>query len=212
MAPTIRQMNWEREKIKSLLSWWKIPQNTGTRVKFLSKLAERHLKSLHLMKVGWIDWLASVIIAMKMIKMLDYLSVVSNHMLICHLTHHWAWGKIRRIKCKSLASYPVLVINKVNIFVFFCSVVVGYCAPESSKVPSNFDHYLKERTFRYENFADRLDRSQSLNTNEYSWEEYGFSLVDRFYPEMGQLLDEKFRVCQELTYYTYVPGMVTKIL
>ena len=67
---------------------------------------------------------------------------------------------------------------------------------------SSFAHYLKDPTFRYKNYADRLDRNISLNVNEYSWEGYGFSLVDRFYPEMGQLLDEKFKVCESLTYNT----------
>ncbi|CAB3996286.1 sestrin-1 isoform X1 [Paramuricea clavata] len=67
---------------------------------------------------------------------------------------------------------------------------------------ASFAHYLEDPTFRYKNFADRLDRNQSLNVNEYSWEGYGFSLVDRFYPEMGQLLDEKFKVCESLTYNT----------
>lgn len=71
--------------------------------------------------------------------------------------------------------------------------------PEDSFTP-----FLNDPTFRYKNFADRLDRNQLLNVNEFSWEEYGFSLVDRFYPEMGQLLDEKFKVCESLTYNTYV--------
>ena len=67
---------------------------------------------------------------------------------------------------------------------------------------ASFGKYLKDRTFRYKNFADRDDREQSLNVNEFSWEGYGFSLVDRFYPEMGQLLDEKFKVCESFTYNT----------
>ncbi|XP_028414580.1 sestrin-1-like [Dendronephthya gigantea] len=73
------------------------------------------------------------------------------------------------------------------------------CTPEQS-----FSHYLKDPNFRYKNFADTRNENnqRSLNVNEYSWEEYGFSLVDRFYPEMGQLLDEKFKVCENLTYNT----------
>ena len=95
-----------------------------------------------------------------------------------------------------------MVAHRCQYVCILFPVVVSYCEPESSKVASNFDHYLNDRRFRYENFADRNNRSQFMNTNEYSWEGYGFSLVDRFYPEMGQLLDEKFRVCQELTYRT----------
>jgi len=29
---------------------------------------------------------------------------------------------------------------------------------------------------------------------DYSWEDHGFSLVNRLLPDMGQLLDEKFQV------------------
>lgn len=80
---------------------------------------------------------------------------------------------------------------------------------DSCAIPEDtFARYIKDPTFRYKNFADRIDRHQYLNINEYSWEGYGFSLVDRFYPEMGQLLDDKLRVCESLTYNTYVDEFI----
>lgn len=37
---------------------------------------------------------------------------------------------------------------------------------------------------------------------DYSWEDHGFSLVNRLYPDVGQLLDEKFQMAYNLTYNT----------
>lgn len=37
---------------------------------------------------------------------------------------------------------------------------------------------------------------------DYSWEEHGFSLVNRLYADVGQILDDKFKVAQNMTYYT----------
>lgn len=37
---------------------------------------------------------------------------------------------------------------------------------------------------------------------DYTWEDHGYSLIQRLYPEGGQLLDEKFQVAYSLTYNT----------
>lgn len=41
-----------------------------------------------------------------------------------------------------------------------------------------------------------------VNVQDYSWEDHGFSLMNRLYGEMAQLLDEKFQVVCALTYHT----------
>lgn len=41
-----------------------------------------------------------------------------------------------------------------------------------------------------------------LSLQDYSWEDHGFSLVNRLYSDIGQLLDEKFRMVRNLTYNT----------
>ena len=88
-------------------------------------------------------------------------------------------------------------------FPIFYVVVIFSDSENPCTLPeSSFSRYLKDPTFRYKNFAECVDRSLSLNVNEFSWEGYGFSLVERFYPEMGQLLDEKFKVCESFTYNT----------
>lgn len=37
---------------------------------------------------------------------------------------------------------------------------------------------------------------------DYTWENHGFSLVNRLYSDIGHLLDEKFRMVYNLTYNT----------
>lgn len=41
-----------------------------------------------------------------------------------------------------------------------------------------------------------------FDTQDYSWEDHGFSLVNRLYPDVGQMLDEKFQLAYNLTYNT----------
>ncbi|XP_029451162.1 sestrin-1 isoform X2 [Rhinatrema bivittatum] len=45
-------------------------------------------------------------------------------------------------------------------------------------------------------------RSPTSSAPDYSWEDHGFSLVNRLYPDVGQLLDEKFHIAYNLTYNT----------
>ena len=40
------------------------------------------------------------------------------------------------------------------------------------------------------------------SVQDYSWEDHGFSLVNRLYPDVGQMLDEKFQMAASLTYNT----------
>lgn len=37
---------------------------------------------------------------------------------------------------------------------------------------------------------------------DYSWDDHGYSLVNRLYSEVGNLLDEKFKTTASLTYNT----------
>ncbi|XP_017275801.1 sestrin-2 [Kryptolebias marmoratus] len=61
---------------------------------------------------------------------------------------------------------------------------------------------VEEPEFRYEDFAPRGEQSPPvMRAQDYSWEDHGFSLVNRLLPDMGQLLDEKFQVVSTLTYH-----------
>lgn len=45
-------------------------------------------------------------------------------------------------------------------------------------------------------------RRPHLRAQDYTWEDHGYSLIQRLYPEGGQLLDEKFQAAYSLTYNT----------
>lgn len=63
-------------------------------------------------------------------------------------------------------------------------------------------HLVEEPGFRYEDFAPRGEQSPTtMRAQDYSWEDHGFSLVNRLLPDMGQFLDEKFQVVSNLTYH-----------
>lgn len=60
---------------------------------------------------------------------------------------------------------------------------------------------VEDPEFRYEDFAPRGEQAPpTMRAQDYSWEDHGFSLVNRLLPDMGQLLDEKFQVVSNLTY------------
>ncbi|KAM9471132.1 sestrin-3 [Clarias gariepinus] len=57
--------------------------------------------------------------------------------------------------------------------------------------PSRF---VKDPDFGYQEFArQEEDHFQVLRVQDYSWEDHGFSLVNRLYSDIGHLLDERFR-------------------
>ncbi|KAM9832742.1 sestrin-3 [Syngnathus typhle] len=57
--------------------------------------------------------------------------------------------------------------------------------------PSRF---VTEPDFDYKEFARRdEDLFQVFRVQDYSWEDHGFSLVNRLYSDIGHLLDERFR-------------------
>lgn len=61
---------------------------------------------------------------------------------------------------------------------------------------------VEDPEFRYEDFAPKGEQSPpTMRAQDYSWEDHGFSLVNRLLPDMGQLLDEKFQVVSNMTYH-----------
>ncbi|XP_077466110.1 sestrin-3 [Stigmatopora argus] len=61
-----------------------------------------------------------------------------------------------------------------------------------SAEPSRF---VTEPDFSYQEFARRDDDNhfQVFRVQDYSWEDHGFSLVNRLYSDVGHLLDDRFR-------------------
>lgn len=64
------------------------------------------------------------------------------------------------------------------------------CAPEDGISPAS----LGPQTFS--------SLTPSHVPQDYTWEDHGYSLIQRLYPEGGQLLDEKFQAAYSLTYNT----------
>ncbi|KAL2077168.1 hypothetical protein ACEWY4_026672 [Coilia grayii] len=62
---------------------------------------------------------------------------------------------------------------------------------ECSTDPSRF---VSDPEFGYQEFARQdEDHLQVLRVQDYSWEDHGFSLVNRLYSDIGHLLDDRFR-------------------
>ncbi|XP_028942370.1 LOW QUALITY PROTEIN: sestrin-3-like [Antrostomus carolinensis] len=64
---------------------------------------------------------------------------------------------------------------------------------------TNLACYMQDPDFGYQDFARRdEDQTQVFRIQDYSWEDHGFSLVNRLYSDIGHLLDEKFRMVDGL--------------
>ena len=92
------------------------------------------------------------------------------------------------------------------LFFFLCAVATGKDrATSGNESPQpGIARYLEETSFGYSDFANR-DPEMDISTfrvQDYSWEEHGFSLINRLYPDIGQLLDDKFSCTINLTYNT----------
>ncbi|XP_025790762.1 sestrin-2 [Puma concolor] len=63
--------------------------------------------------------------------------------------------------------------------------------------------FVEDPTFGYEDFTRRgAQAPPTFRAQDYTWEDHGYSLIQRLYPEGGQLLDEKFQAAYSLTYNT----------
>ncbi|XP_032719810.1 sestrin-2 isoform X3 [Lontra canadensis] len=75
--------------------------------------------------------------------------------------------------------------------------------------------FVEDPTFGYEDFTRRgAEAPPTFRAQDYTWEDHGYSLIQRLYPEGGQLLDEKFQAAYSLTYNTIAmhSGVDTSVL
>ncbi|RLU24359.1 hypothetical protein DMN91_002447 [Ooceraea biroi] len=82
----------------------------------------------------------------------------------------------------------------------------------SSFLNSDIGLFIEDPTFIYEDFAKvsskkKMQRGQlndipTFRVQDYSWDDHGYSLVNRLYGDVGNLLDDKFKTAYNLTYYT----------
>lgn len=64
--------------------------------------------------------------------------------------------------------------------------------------------FVIDTEFCYTDFARRGESSEftTFRIQDYSWDDQGFSLVNQLYNDVGNLLDDKFKVTYNMTYYT----------
>jgi len=90
----------------------------------------------------------------------------------------------------------------------FCDVAVLMLA-SSDNVAAVFGgsvaRFVEDSDFTYEDFCRRGEKSiPTFRASDFSWDDYGFSLGNGLYTDIGSLLDDKFTVAQNLTYNTLV--------
>ncbi|XP_037912173.1 sestrin homolog isoform X2 [Hermetia illucens] len=75
---------------------------------------------------------------------------------------------------------------------------------EPVEVPPVISHYIDDPGFIYHDFARRGAENipSTFRIQDYSWDDHGYSLVNGLYNDVGFLLDDKFRVTYNLTYFT----------
>ncbi|KAI5621524.1 sestrin 2, partial [Silurus asotus] len=74
---------------------------------------------------------------------------------------------------------------------------------DRSVLPDSFSRFVRDPDFIYQDFSPRGEQAPpTMRAQDYSWEDHGFSLMNRLYGEMAQLLEEKFQVVCALTYHT----------
>ncbi|XP_068122235.1 sestrin-2 [Hyperolius riggenbachi] len=63
--------------------------------------------------------------------------------------------------------------------------------------------FLEDPDFGYIDFTRRGEQAPpTLHAHDFTWENHGYSLLQRVFPEIGQLLDDKFQLAYNLTYHT----------
>jgi len=80
------------------------------------------------------------------------------------------------------------------------------CKQRSAK--ADLYRYVEDTDFTYLDFARQNgtgadgQRVQTFLIQDFTWEDQGYSLADRLYMEVAALLDNKFNIAQQLTYYS----------
>ncbi|XP_065350350.1 sestrin homolog isoform X2 [Cloeon dipterum] len=72
------------------------------------------------------------------------------------------------------------------------------------KQTSGLGHFIEDTEFTYQDFQRRGETGDfpTFRVQDYSWEDHGYSLVNRLYNDVGNLLDAKFKKAYNMTYYT----------
>ncbi|XP_058248084.1 sestrin-1 isoform X1 [Hemibagrus wyckioides] len=82
------------------------------------------------------------------------------------------------------------------------SMLVATTEDEECVPSRDVSRHFEDPSYGYQDFSRRGEHVPTFRVQDYSWEDHGFSLVNRLYPDVGQLLDEKFQIAYNLTYNT----------
>nr|XP_033792395.1 sestrin-1 isoform X2 [Geotrypetes seraphini] len=111
---------------------------------------------------------------------------------------HNSWSLAELIHAMVLLTH----YHSLASFTFGCGISPKiHCAGDHSFQTSSVGGYCICDIANGNHRAEEIP-SPTGNTPDYSWEDHGFSLVNRLYPDVGQLLDEKFHIAYNLTYNT----------
>ncbi|CAL8315834.1 unnamed protein product [Lota lota] len=82
------------------------------------------------------------------------------------------------------------------------SMLVVTAEDEESGPSRDVSRHFEDPSYGYKDFSRQGEHVPTFRVQDYSWEDHGFSLVNRLYPDVGQMLDEKFQMAASLTYNT----------
>ncbi|KAJ8973761.1 hypothetical protein NQ317_017563 [Molorchus minor] len=83
------------------------------------------------------------------------------------------------------------------------SAEIGVVGLEPQETPADISYFVEDASFIYQDFAKRGDQDiPTFRVQDYSRDDHGYSLVNRLYNDVGNLLDDKFKTAYNLTYYT----------
>ncbi|XP_064412375.1 sestrin-1 isoform X2 [Latimeria chalumnae] len=82
------------------------------------------------------------------------------------------------------------------------SMLVILAGDEDSLPNRDVSRHFEDTSYGYKDFSRRGEHVPTLRAQDYNWEDHGFSLVNRLYPDVGQWLDDKFQIAYNLTYNT----------
>ncbi|KAK2534827.1 Sesn1 [Columba guinea] len=82
------------------------------------------------------------------------------------------------------------------------SMFVCSSEDEESAPARDVSRHFEDTSYGYKDFSRHGMHVPTFRVQDYSWEDHGYSLVNRLYPDVGQLLDEKFHIAYNLTYNT----------
>lgn len=85
------------------------------------------------------------------------------------------------------------------------SAELGAAPPPPTASSALLEHVIDDPTYTYIDFARRDSDGLNIPTfrvQDYSWDDHGYSLINRLYNGVGNYLDDKFKIAYNLTYYT----------